>query len=388
MYTAGMTAAEKKAYEALLITHHSVETELWVMDMDHNPLSRISNRLIDGQVTVDASGDISRGASVDLFDPGHALHLDSKSPDAGAVFADRMLAIRHSIINPQGTLRYTVPLFTGPITKLSRSDAVVSIEALGKETLSLARVRNQKTYKAGLYTVDVIRSILAAQGESKFSIPDGTAKITRNVSVGGADFLPWTVAKKLATALDYHLYYNGMGIATLRKLPSSPAYTFRSRESIKTPPEAGFDIDGMINQVEIFGRQPDPPQPGQTQQKRPYALVTADRNHPLSPWSLARNGVPRFLPEVYEEDNILTDSAAKVLATSRLNSRIAESVDVKFNSLVIPHLEEMDIVRVSTEEFASNFRLQKFAIPLTAAGEMSVGYVKKVRPIPRATRTR
>ena len=75
-----------------------------------------------------------------------------------------------------------------------------------------------------------------------------------------------------------------------------------------------------------------------------------------------------------------TDAEAKDLATDTLASGLLESVDVTFDSLPIPHLEEGDAVRVATDKFNGNFRLSQFALPLNAAGDMSIGYVRNVKP--------
>jgi hypothetical protein len=57
---------------------------------------------------------------------------------------------------------------------------------------------------------------------------------------------------------------------------------------------------------------------------------------------------------------------------------LLQEVDVKFDALPTPHLEESDVVRVYTDEFNSAFRLNEFSIPLTTKALMSVGYTAKV----------
>lgn len=394
--TLPLSATQRKAYEALIVSHHSIEVGLTVMDLAHNQLSSVSKRLLDGQVTFDATQDITRGLQLDLLDPSGALHLDSNSPDAGALFADRMIQVRYTIINPAGTVRYGNNVFTGPITKLDRSGAALSLECLGKEIFGMSRAWNEKTYKKGEKVTGAIRSILVdIIGENKLSIPNLSAKLPRNVSVGG-DKLPWPTAKQLAASIGYQLYYDGSGIARMRKMPSGASvWTFRGESggSIKSEPEIGFDIDNVINAVEVWGKKPEKPKKGKTAKKRPHYRVVAARSHPLSPWNLGGSGAsgqrkPRYLPDVIEDDSITTDSEAKARGNKRLASGLLESVEVKFDSLVLPQLEENDVVRVATDNFATNFRLRQFALPLTAGAQMSVGYVKNVKPNKSAIRAR
>lgn len=393
--TMALSASQMKTYLELLASHHTIEVGLTIMDLAHNELTHVNNRLLDGQVTFDADQAITRSLQLDLLDPTGALHLDSNSPDDGAMFADRMMKVRYSIINPTRTIRFTNSVFTGPITKLERSGVAVSLEAMGKEVFGLTRPWSERTYAKNTTLTNVIRSILTdIMGENKHAIPNLSNKLPRNVSVGG-DKLPWPTAKSLASSIGYLLYFDGDGVARMKKMPSSPAFTFRegSGGTIKTQPEFGFSVDTVVNAVEVWGKKPKKPKKGQTAKKRPHYKIVADRSHPLSPWSLGGDGSPgqrkpRYLPVVIEDDAITDNTEAKKRAKQRLDAGLLESIDVKFTALSTPHMEEMDVATVSTEKFAANFRLKKFAVPLTAKADMSVGYVKNVKPNKSAIRAR
>src|SRR5690606_5804143 len=93
MLDLGLSSSQKKRFHALLASHHSIYIRLQIMDLEHGYLDDISDQLIDGQVTVDASADVTRSLSLDLLDPRNTLHLDSDSPSAGALFADRMIRV-------------------------------------------------------------------------------------------------------------------------------------------------------------------------------------------------------------------------------------------------------------------------------------------------------
>lgn len=386
MFNPGWTAAQKKTFHALLASHHRINVRLTVMDLAHNEISEVGDRLLDGQVTIDGTAAVSRGLQLELMDPTRSLHLDSKSPNDGAMFADRMIRVRYSVIDPTGQTRFTIPVFTGPIVSLDRSGVAIGITCLGKEHLGMSPAWNSRTFKKGTQVTDVIRAILRdVIGENKYKIPDLKAKLPRNVSVGG-DRLPWVVAKKLAQSIGYQLFYDGYGVARMRKRSRSSVFTFREDAggTVKTEPEAGFDIDNLVNAVEVFGKKPES-KAGTTAKKQPHARVVAGRSHPLSPWSLGGNGEsgqrkPRYIPVVIEDDSITTDKEALALAKERLEQGLLESVEVKFDTLTIPHLQEWDTVRVQTEQVTTNFALKQFAIPLTAAAQMSVGYVRNVKP--------
>lgn len=380
----GLTTPQEAAYLDLLVSHHTIDVSLQVLDLDHRHVgSPISARLLDGQVTIDCDAAVSRSTDMDLLDPTGALHLDSASPDDGAMFADRMIQVKYAIINPLGTKRYTVPVFTGPLTKLERTGAIVKLEAQGKEVFGLTPAWQEKTFKKGMRITAAIKFIVGEMmGElpSKMRIPNLKKTLPRNVSVGG-DKLPWPVAKQLASMLGYHLFYDGNGVCQMRRIPRGVTFTFRQGPggSIKTEPDVGFSIDNVVNAVEVWGKKPKK-RKGKTKKKRPHARVVATRSHPLSPWSLGRKGGPRYLPRVIEDDGVESDKEAKQVAQRVLKNGLLESVDVSYDTLVIPHLQELDVVRCSTTKFAGNHRLRKFAVPLTSGGDMAVGYVRNVKP--------
>lgn len=390
MLNLGLSIAERLQFEALLASHHSIVVQLIVMDLDHNERTDVTNRLLDGQVTLDATALITRSLDLDLLDPTGALHLDSNSPDEGAMFADRMVAVRYCVINPAATFRVNVPIFTGPITKLERNGAAVRVEAQGKEALGLSMPWQTKTWSAGYKLTSAINEILRdIMGEGKRSIPDISNKLPRNITVGtvtDADFnvktskSPWEVAKGLAKSIGYQLYYDGGGTAVMRPLPENVCWTYREGPggSLKSKPTAGFNIDAVINAVEVFGKKPEKTT-GKTTKKQPHARLVAERADPLSPWNLGRSGAPRYLPLIVEDDSITTDEEALARAQTELRRGLRSSIEVAYDALVVPHLEELDVIKLSSEKYASTHLLKKTAIPLTAGGTATVGYVKNVK---------
>lgn len=388
MINLNVTGAQKILFAALLQAHHSIEVHLTLMDLDHNEKTDISSRLVDGQVTFDADADVTRGLDLDLFDPTGSLHIDSKSPDDGAMFADRMIRVRYTIVNPLGTLRFTVPIFTGPIVSLERNDSVVRVEAQGKESLSATTVWSSKTYKKGARVTTTIKDILVSMvGENKYNLPDLDNKLPRNVSVGPVtdkdgnvkddDKSPWKVAKDLASSIGYQLFYDGNGEAQMRKKQTSPIFTARQDAGgcIKSKPTIGFDTTKLVNAVEVFGKAAEK----STGKKQPHYRLVAPKAHPLSPWSLGRSGGPRYLPLVINDETILTDADAQARAKDELAHGMLASLTVSYDVIPLIHLEELDVVRLNTTKYTTDHLMKQFAIPLTAGGTMTVGYVKNVK---------
>lgn len=392
MYDLGLgKGAPLDAFHGLLQSHHTLDVRVTLMDLDHNLVAGgdISSRLMDGQVTVDATANITRSLDLDLLDPTGSLHLDSNSPDAGAMFADRMIRIVYGTINPFGTVRYDTPVFTGPITKLDRDGAAIQVTCQGKEIFGLTESWNHKTFKKGVTVTSAIKYIVGTMmGEGFYNIPNLRAKLPRNVSVGGED-TPWQVAVRLARSIGYQLFYDGLGICQMRKIPSASCFTFRQGAggSVKTDPDVGFSIDRVVNAVEVWGKKPVKKK-GKPNRKRPHHRAVAPRLHPLSPWSLGRSGGPRYLPLVIEDESIETDAEAKARSEWELKSGLLESIDVGYDAIPIPHLQELDVVQLNASRFSATHKMLKFAVPLTSKEDMPVGYVRNVKPNVTAIRSK
>jgi hypothetical protein len=385
MINMGLTRAEFNDLCALLVTHHHIRVELSLMDLSHRHLANLSNKLLGGQVNMDATGDeATRTASVELLDPTHSLKLDGDSPEDGSVYYTRMIRIVYIVQNVERTQSYRIPIFTGPLVKVDRSGPVLSLEAAGKEKLSMSAVWKGKTFKKGLKKTFVIRQImeeLAGEAAKYLTIPNRTVKLPQKLSVN-RETTAWAVARNIAKSMGMQLFYDGYGRGMLRKMPGKSVYVFRAKGALLSNPQATFDTESVANAVEIIGGKPKG-----AKKKVTYRLV-APRTHALSPVAMGRFGNPRYIPETVEQDSIRSVKDARQLARATLKNRLAESVDVSFDSLPIPFLEENDLCRVESDEFSGNFRLTKMTIPLVASGVSTVGYLKRVTPNRRQIRIR
>jgi hypothetical protein len=374
-----ISSATKQIFHDTLVDHHSIYVSVRVLNLAGASLSDESWRLIDGQVDIDYTATVTRSCAVSLLDPNRSMAFDSASPVGGALYLDRMIQIVYSVRTSVGWVE--VPLFTGPVTKLSRSDDIVNVECQGKEVLAMGQVWNPRTYPKGWRKVDVIQSILQTRaGETKFTFPDVSSKLPVDYAVGRMN-TPWGVAQHLASGMSLQLFYDGRGVCRLRPLPQTSVYHFRSgdNQAVLSTPQLTYTIDDLKNTVWVRGATSTATS-GNFGTIKIGAVANAPAGHPLSASRLGRNGVPRYLVEEYENASITTKSEAQRFADSILNQRLLESVDVAFDSVPIPHLEPGDVCWLITDEYSSAFRFTRGSIPLVASDEsrMSVGYLAKV----------
>jgi hypothetical protein len=209
-------------------------------------------------------------------------------------------------------------------------------------------------------------------GETKFSIP-AYASTTPGPTAMTAETNLWALCKSINGSLaGRHLFYDGRGVLVMRNTPRSSTYVFKTGKggNIQTVPVIDYDVSIVRNMVRVKGAIP----------KGKKTPVVGDfglpRTHPLGHWSLGRNGKPRVLLEVIEDDNIKSVAQARELARDRVNALALQAVDVKFDALVVPHLEPEDIYTLATDEFSMTARYKQATIPLKAATG-SVGHLVK-----------
>lgn len=365
-------ATSEESFNALLKSAHSLDIVVRVLDLDHNYLKDISSRLEDGAVTVDTTAAVTRALDLTLFDPDRKVQMDPDTPARTSVFIADMISIVYRIGSPSG-IWYNVPVFCGPVDDVGRDGPLLTIKALGKESLSTSNAWKGRTFKKGQEKRHVIMTILKdLMGETRIDLCPAKAKLPNDLKLTQEDS-PWTVAKRLAASMGMQLFYDGRGVAVMRKKGARHSFTF-SNQMVTTVPRLDYDLQGTINAVRVIGKKPK-----KGKQPVKYTAV-AKRNHPLSPWRLGRSNVPRYLWLEIEDDSLKTKKECKTVATRELKRGLLAGVDVAFDGIPQPRLQEGDIVRVDTDEVDVTILASKFTIPLVAGVDSSYGYLKRTRP--------
>lgn len=377
----GFLEADKREFDRLLLDHHSIDIGLQLMDLEHNHLGDITPRLLSGQVSMDADAtEATRSLTLELLDPAHELRIDTGEQADGSLYFTNMIRVQYGVLPPSRSRVLYCPIFTGPLVKAQRNGPVVSIEALGKEKLALSGVWTSKTYRKGQKKTTVMKKILRDLGgehPSKIDIPDRRDKLPKDFTVARGE-KPWEACQKLARSMSMQLFYDGRGVARLRNEPADVVFTYRERGALLSLPQVGYDSEAAINAVRVIGGKP------KGAKKKVTHTEVAPRAHLLSPVKLGRNGVKRYLIETIEDDGIRSVREAKRVARRTLKRKLVQSLEVAFDSMPIPYLEEADMAKVVSKEFTGNFRVAKMTIPLTASGKSSMGYVRPVTPTRRA----
>lgn len=377
MLNLGYSEAQRKAYETLLSQNHLVRISVQILDLNHKYLQDVSSRLLEGQVDVDMDGEVTRSLTLSLEDPKSMLDSTSTNPDEGALFMDRMIRVVYSIGTVTGDIWYDIPIFTGPIVKLDRTEGAVSIQASGKEFLMFSSVWSPATYKKGQAKTNVIKDLFRDYGEKYYVVPDYKSSLPKDLAVD-YDSVPWQVIQKLATAVKCFAYYDARGMGRVRGHGSNPVFIF-DESRVTTNPQFGYSTEGLVNAVRVTGGVP------KGAKKKVHYATFAPQTHPLSPAALGRFASDgKFKPRYYlariDDESIKSVAEAREVAEARLNAGLLENIEASFEAVVVPHLEVNDLVRVQVGSLSATVRMRKFSIPLTGKPVASYGFNKRMNP--------
>lgn len=379
MIDLGLKDSDLKDLFRVLFSNHWIYITVQILDLEHNYISDASHMLRGGQVNVIADAEISRSCTLDLFDPWNSFDFVSDSPADGAMFLDRQVKIVYSIAPPSKAYWYNIPLFCGPIDKVGRDGFHLKVTAQGKESLLEEVSFAGKTLRKNITKTAVIKMALKEMGgeaDNKMDIPNKEAKAgkTKFKADAGDEAGGWDVAKKMSISMDDHLFYDGRGVARLRKNPSGePVFTFREN-MIKGDVEVEYDMTIVKNRVIVNGKK------AKGGKKKVQGRAVVPKGHALSPEKLGRNGVDRYKTETVSDPSCKTKAACDRRAREILEKRIKEAIIVKFEGLPNPLLEEWDVFAVATAAFTGQGKVKEMSIPLTASGVATMGYVRNTDP--------
>jgi len=364
----GLTAADQKLFTSGLLGNHSLEIQVEILNRGHVILSDISTMLMGGQVNVSATAEVTRSASLELKDPAHLLSFDTNSPQDAAMFMDRMIRVSYRVLSYDHLNRWvTIPIFTGPITKMNRSGIMVNVECMGKEHYAKKPAWRNKNYAIGTLRTSIVRELLVNVGETKFSIEAWDKRTANNYGVTRETDV-WTLAKRMAAGR--LLYYDGAGTLVMRAALARSVFTFGTGDggAILNDPQIDYSSDSVKNIVWVIGGIPKGA-------KYPVQYTAyADRNHPMSAQKLGWNESAWHLPEKIEDPDLLSVSDCKERADAELTRLLRMYVNVSFDTIPIPHLECLDACTLSLDGLSIVFGLDDFSIPLKVGDSMTIGF--------------
>lgn len=380
--------------------------------LDHNEKHRDTltwpeARVVDGEIQVDLTADVTRSCSLTLLDPNHKLSFDPKSPSQGALYAGYFINVKYGVWLPDSLEWVEIPVFYGPLTSYEQTNETVQLEAQGKEALLLDPHFTMQGYtiRAGMRLDDAIKKVAEKAGETHFDLPDLDKRLPEhrvitpkmepwNVIQGGTKtawtqrqwtsygnkdkkkdkFTPKLIGGDLLSVgdVDRYAFYDGHGRLCVRKHHETPQFTFDDGWLTESP-SVSYNLEGFVNYVYVKGTK------GKGAKKTPYAWAVLPDNHPLSGVSLGRNGTPRYITMEVETALTTTEDCFN-RAQQILHQHARTGVNASFVCLPMPLMEEGDRIRLATNDYDFDFVLKQWSLPLTSASGMAIGMNRRTLP--------
>lgn len=379
----GRTLDARTAYHEYLQSDHDFRMWADILTIDQKYVGALD--LLDGQMNyTDGKDSPHRTGSLLLSDPEGALNFgtDYMRDPEGVLWINRLIQVWHEVTVP-GYGDFTTSCMMGLPTTVARAGAEVSIEMGDKSLIANHGVR-PRTYKQGMRVDKALRAILEeGTGEKFMRIPTTRKTLSRTYAVGmGEDSLtPWDLFKRVAAQeMNWRAYYDGLGWAVAE--PTSDANDPVVVHSLLALPAASTSFTDFSNYVRVTSRRTPTNKPSTPVDESLVttiydSIVALQNSHELSEQSLARNGVPRTLPLVINNDDYKTLGATLTAATVALKADSGLDSSQTYEIVPFFHLDPFDAVNLPRG--VGDIRLSVAAsVPFGTGGNMTIGAHKWV----------
>jgi hypothetical protein len=377
MWNAGLTATEVGYYHRALASSHTVYMRVDIIDLEHRPVMTVTDRVMDGSVSVDYYGDeATRVLDLVLLDLHRDLGFDTTDVVDGVWFFDRMVQVWADVYVPELARYVEAPIFTGPVRKFKRRGPLVTFKCVGKDVFA-RQSWPRFTLPKGSNRVEAIRHVLRELGETKFRFEATTKAVLGAPKVidRNMELSPWGWCRSMAGSMGMRLFYAGDGYAVLRRLDTTPTFIFRDGDggTLLTDPDTDGDYARIANVVRAEGMVNEAGD-------NPSYEVMVSESSAIHPSKLHRGGKPFYMGAVIIRESIVTKGDAKGVARAELEDRQRAAYTIRFDALPIYTLEEGDNIGVEASGLMTSSPMDRFTIDFKPGQPMTVGYRKLIKP--------
>lgn len=322
--------------------------------------------IVEGTVTLDQTAAVRGRCDVALADNGTLGLVPEDSTGLLAPYGNEVRLARGIAYQDGTTEIISLGVFRIQDAEVEDgpSGMVIRVSGLDRaQRIIDARFEEPYGVAAGTnYTTAILDVIQAAWPEVTYDLTATALTTPPLIAQEGDD--RWKFAQDMAAAIAMRLYFDGDGALRLApSILSSAIMTIAEGEGgVLLAAGRRWTREGAFNRVIATGEN--------TSETAPARGVATD-NNPLSPtyYHGPFGKVPRF----YTSPFITTDAQAASAAQKILDDELGTSEQVNFGSLVLPHLEPGDTVRITRERSGidEDHILDSITIPMAAAETMT-----------------
>lgn len=328
---------------------------------------------VDGEVNVDRTAEVRRGARIDCIDVDGTLVPDGNSgvltpfgtevrPYRGVKYSDGTIEVY-----PLGVFRLSAATVTESSSAGGSAGVRIALSMFDRSrTVSRDKFTNTYTVAQGTNIMAAIKLILARTFPNLEYDAISTALTTTAPLVYNTGDDPWKAATDLAKSLGCELYFDVDGqvvVAPPTDIDSLPAPDFTYIEgasSTMTDLQAVWSDEPGNNGVIVTGESVG-------DEKAPVRAESWD-NEPSSP--TYRLGPYGEVPLFVTDNNVKTVADAQIMADSMLKGMLGFSSQLNVTAWVHPALEAGDVIQVERAKLniTGLYTIDSFSIPLRKDG--------------------
>ena len=253
-----MIPAPSAAFAAALRTHHTIVTEVTVVDQEGVTLATLDHD--GGSVTVDGRQNVRRTCSLNVLDPEGDLTPVQYS-DLLAPYAGYELVIRRGVQYVDGSQEFvTLGVFTITGCKATTDSTGTSLDISGEDR---AAVVSQKfrtepaVIEEDTNLVDAVEQIITAAWPTATFTANTSTDVLSPYVVLDTDTDPWTDAEDVALVCAADIYVNNVGGVVVADIPGfdqDPVDTFtHDQADVLTGFERDMSTTDVSNGVVVVG---------------------------------------------------------------------------------------------------------------------------------------
>ena len=397
-----LTPAQRQTYDEAVRGSHHRRVTLNLLDREHKFVASYPDVITGGGISFDEETSPAWRLTLTLVDPDGEFNWkrDEHRQYVAQVIDSRFI----SGIGAEGTWVDCVA-FTGPLWDYERTGIETTLLAHSTEEQAQGSVRDVMTFPAKTKTTQAMKALLRESGAkpSDMLIPNLNAVLPERllVGVGKKKSKPkdrakgknkskkaptgpaawafradrsdtyWAEADALGDSTGRNLYADRRGRYLLAINPTSVALNLNSGSLV-----------GLIKRRSAGANSPNTFIVLGKQGKKSRVIskpATFPGNHPLSAWTLRRNGKPRRVIDTHENTKISTVKWANLVARQRRNRALALTVEYEIEALPIaPWLEPYSLVQVTDPHTSARVRATRWSFPLGPdASAMTLGFTRK-----------
>lgn len=375
----GLSPAESRAYrEAMGAPGAETHRRVTVMDLDHNPIRRLTDDvrggLLAGQVRWSTKGDVNTEATVSFSDFDDAIDLDLR----------HLLKVEMGVV-VDGEVSWC-PVITGWVRSCNDTGHETEVNIQDKSAFGLQSSQRGRAHR-GEYVGAVIQRMHVQIGETRFNIPDdlleGGPKLASSVEWGGGkpEKSVTRMSRRLAKRAGLQVFFDQPGRLTVRRPPGEPTVSWVEQSDADIEAE----IDARLLEPITWARD------FSTVRNRVIgrgardltAIARTKERYAFSPEVLVRGGEPLHLTHRFTDDTIAHQGELRDVTEGVLARMSVERADIQIASSPAPWLVAFDRLHAAKRDGrAMDFWMNEGALELDGSG-MTIGFIRPMRRRPR-----